>query len=209
MATTASTHRHRLRANNTRQSIIIMALDRPSGRRRGEAQTATTTSTRSCRSSSCRGSVARGLGFTTEEIANNSLKFKRKRQSIDQLRSAGQSLSSSSSTILMLLNSVQWLAVLVLLLSVHAASGAAISAAAVTTDPLMNRSNSSVVVSPIAQSTVFGAIPSPIIRLPSNSLIKYNSYRDVSILHMKVPRDTRTVFFSFRAHEEFKSAFRK
>lgn len=48
-----------------------------------------------------------------------------------------------------------------------------------------------------------------IVRLPSNSLLKYTSYKDVSILHFRVPHDTRNAYFTFKAFEESKSAFRK
>lgn len=49
----------------------------------------------------------------------------------------------------------------------------------------------------------------PLVRLPSNTLLKYTAYKDVSILHFVVPTDTRTAFFNFKAYEETKSAFRK
>lgn len=49
----------------------------------------------------------------------------------------------------------------------------------------------------------------PLVRLPSNTLLKYTSYKDVSILHFDVPADTRTAYFNFKAYEEGKSAFRK
>lgn len=49
----------------------------------------------------------------------------------------------------------------------------------------------------------------PIVRLPSNTLLKYTAYKDVSILHFRVPQDTRTAMFSFKAYEESKSAFRE
>jgi len=49
----------------------------------------------------------------------------------------------------------------------------------------------------------------PLVRLPSNTLLKYTSYKDVSILHFRIPADTRTALFSFKAYEESKSAFRK
>lgn len=49
----------------------------------------------------------------------------------------------------------------------------------------------------------------PLVRLPSNTLLKYTAYKDVSILHFVVPSDTRTAFFNFKAYEETKSAFRK
>ncbi|KAH8312490.1 hypothetical protein KR044_011029 [Drosophila immigrans] len=47
------------------------------------------------------------------------------------------------------------------------------------------------------------------VRLPSNSLLKYTSYKDVSILHFEVPPDSRAAYFSFKAFEESKSTFRK
>lgn len=144
-----------------------------------------------------------GLSFRTEAIRNNSLQFKRKCQSIDQLRNFYQ----SQSTWLLLVNS---LLLVMLLIVVTPVNGAALGA--LTKDALlMNRSSSSSSSSvPMTSSSSGpGAIPSPVIRLPSNSLIKYTAYRDVSILHFQVPRDTRTLHFSFRAHEEFKSAFRK
>lgn len=49
----------------------------------------------------------------------------------------------------------------------------------------------------------------PLVRLPSNTLLKYTAYKDVSILHFRIPTDTRSAFFSFKAYEESKSAFRK
>lgn len=49
----------------------------------------------------------------------------------------------------------------------------------------------------------------PLVRLPSNTLLKYTAYKDVSILHFRIPSDTRTALFSFKAYEEPKSAFRK
>ncbi|XP_034112878.1 uncharacterized protein LOC117573659 [Drosophila albomicans] len=45
------------------------------------------------------------------------------------------------------------------------------------------------------------------VRLPSNSLLKYTSYKDVSILHFEVPPDSRAAYFSFKAFEESKSTF--
>ncbi|XP_004524302.1 uncharacterized protein LOC101456267 isoform X1 [Ceratitis capitata] len=45
-------------------------------------------------------------------------------------------------------------------------------------------------------------------RLPLNILQKYTSYKDVSILHFRVPQDTRTAAFAFKAYEETKSSFR-
>lgn len=53
------------------------------------------------------------------------------------------------------------------------------------------------------------ADPIPLVRLPSNTLLKYTAYKDVSILHFVVPSDTRTAYFNFKAYEETKSAFRK
>lgn len=47
------------------------------------------------------------------------------------------------------------------------------------------------------------------VRLPSNTLLKYGAYKDVSILHFRVPLDTQAAYFSFKAFEESKSAFRK
>lgn len=49
----------------------------------------------------------------------------------------------------------------------------------------------------------------PLVRLPSNTLLKYTAYKDVSILHFHIPTDTRTAHFNFKAYEETKSAFRK
>ncbi|KAH8236663.1 hypothetical protein KR026_007616, partial [Drosophila bipectinata] len=48
-----------------------------------------------------------------------------------------------------------------------------------------------------------------VVRLPSNSLLKYTSYKDVSILHFDVPPDTRTAYFTFKAFEDSKSAFQR
>lgn len=48
-----------------------------------------------------------------------------------------------------------------------------------------------------------------VVRLPSNTLLKYNSYKDVSILHFRMPPDTKRAVFTFKAIEESKSAFRK
>ncbi|XP_054738185.1 uncharacterized protein LOC129244530 [Anastrepha obliqua] len=48
-----------------------------------------------------------------------------------------------------------------------------------------------------------------VVRLPLNTLLKYTSYKDVSILHFRVPPDTRTAFFTFKAYEESKSAFQR
>lgn len=47
----------------------------------------------------------------------------------------------------------------------------------------------------------------PLVRLPSNTLLKYTAYKDVSILHFRIPVDTQTALFSFKAYEESKSAF--
>ncbi|XP_058062007.1 uncharacterized protein LOC131212237 [Anopheles bellator] len=49
----------------------------------------------------------------------------------------------------------------------------------------------------------------PLERLPSNTLLKYTAYKDVSILHFRIPADTRTAFFSFKAYEESKGAFQR
>lgn len=49
----------------------------------------------------------------------------------------------------------------------------------------------------------------PLVRLPSNTLLKYSAYKDVSILHFRIPTETRTALFSFKAYEESKGAFRK
>ncbi|XP_037030331.1 uncharacterized protein LOC119070122 [Bradysia coprophila] len=49
----------------------------------------------------------------------------------------------------------------------------------------------------------------PLVRLPSNTLLKYTAYKDVSILHFRIPSDTRTAYFSFKAYEEKKSAFQR
>lgn len=49
----------------------------------------------------------------------------------------------------------------------------------------------------------------PLVRLPSNTLLKYTAYKDVSILHFHIPTDTRTAYFSFKAYEETRSAFCK
>lgn len=49
----------------------------------------------------------------------------------------------------------------------------------------------------------------PLVRLPSNTLLKYTAYKDVSILHFRVPWDARTALFTFKAFEETKGAFRK
>lgn len=134
-----------------------------------------------------------------------SLEFNRKRQSIGQLRKFCQSQQPK----LLLFSSFVW-TVVVLLINCHIApvSSAAI---AVTNEPpsitVTNRTTTGGAAAAAPGVMSPSAIPSPIIRLPSNSLIKYTAYRDVSILHFQVPRDTRTLYYSFRAHEEFKSAF--
>ncbi|KAI9578195.1 hypothetical protein GQX74_015081 [Glossina fuscipes] len=46
-----------------------------------------------------------------------------------------------------------------------------------------------------------------VVRLPSNILLKYITYKDVSILHFFVPENTRQAIFTFKAVEEPKSAF--
>ncbi|EDV93871.1 uncharacterized protein LOC6564405 [Drosophila grimshawi] len=48
-----------------------------------------------------------------------------------------------------------------------------------------------------------------IVRLPSNTLLKYTSYKDVSILHFRVPSDSRAAYFTFKATEESKSSFQR
>ncbi|XP_017143120.1 uncharacterized protein LOC108156266 [Drosophila miranda] len=48
-----------------------------------------------------------------------------------------------------------------------------------------------------------------IVRLPSNSLLKYTSYKDVAILHFRVPPDSRAAYFTFKAFEESKNAFKR
>ncbi|KAH8295003.1 hypothetical protein KR018_005357 [Drosophila ironensis] len=48
-----------------------------------------------------------------------------------------------------------------------------------------------------------------VVRLPSNSLLKYTSYKDVAILHFIVPPDSRTAHFTFKAFEDSKSAFQR
>lgn len=48
-----------------------------------------------------------------------------------------------------------------------------------------------------------------VLRLPLNNLFKYTAYKDISILHFKVPADTRAAFFAFKAFEEGKSTFCK
>ena len=46
----------------------------------------------------------------------------------------------------------------------------------------------------------------PLVRLPSNTLLKYTAYKDVSIQHFLIPMDTRSAMFSFKSNEESKSA---
>lgn len=46
----------------------------------------------------------------------------------------------------------------------------------------------------------------PLVRLPSNVLLKYTAYKDVSIQHYLMPTDTRSATFSFKSYEESKSA---
>lgn len=49
----------------------------------------------------------------------------------------------------------------------------------------------------------------PLVRLPSNTLLKYTAYKDVSIQHFLIPLDSRSALFSFKAYEESKSALSK
>lgn len=46
----------------------------------------------------------------------------------------------------------------------------------------------------------------PLVRLPSNTLLKYTAYKDVSIQHFLIPMDSRSALFTFKAYEESKSA---
>jgi hypothetical protein len=46
----------------------------------------------------------------------------------------------------------------------------------------------------------------PLVRLPSNTLLKYSAYKDVSIQHFLIPMDSRSAMFSFKSYEESKSA---
>uniref|UniRef100_A0A0K8W3X1 Transmembrane protein 8B n=3 Tax=Bactrocera latifrons TaxID=174628 RepID=A0A0K8W3X1_BACLA len=48
-----------------------------------------------------------------------------------------------------------------------------------------------------------------VVRLPLHTLLKYTAYKDISILHFKVPADTRAAFFAFKAYEEGKSVFHR
>lgn len=59
------------------------------------------------------------------------------------------------------------------------------------------------------QEQIYHHRPIPLVRLPSNTLLKYTAYKDVSILHFRVPTDTRFAYFSFKANEETRSAFRE
>uniref|UniRef100_A0A1L8D9Q3 EGF-like domain-containing protein n=2 Tax=Nyssomyia neivai TaxID=330878 RepID=A0A1L8D9Q3_9DIPT len=75
---------------------------------------------------------------------------------------------------------------------------------------LINTYQASVVASVVDGTTA--VVPpgqTPLVRLPSNTLLKYTAYKDVSILHFRVPQDTRTAMFSFKAYEESKSAFQR
>lgn len=54
-----------------------------------------------------------------------------------------------------------------------------------------------------------GSSQTPLVRMPSNTLLKYTAYKDVSILHFRIPTDTLSAVFSFKAYEESKSAFSK
>lgn len=46
----------------------------------------------------------------------------------------------------------------------------------------------------------------PLVRLPSNTLLKYTAYKDVSIQHFLMPMNSRSAMFSFKSYEESKSA---
>uniref|UniRef100_A0A1B0GJC8 EGF-like domain-containing protein n=2 Tax=Lutzomyia longipalpis TaxID=7200 RepID=A0A1B0GJC8_LUTLO len=75
---------------------------------------------------------------------------------------------------------------------------------------LINTYQASVVASAAdGATTVVAPGQTPLVRLPSNTLLKYTAYKDVSILHFRVPQDTRTAMFSFKAYEESKSAFQR
>lgn len=197
-------HRHRLRGGPEEErhkgtdTAAEMALDRLQRSRR--------TTTEIISWPSIEGLVSSGA---KEAITKGSLKFKRKRRSsIGQLRNFYQ---SQSPMLRLLVGSL----LVALLLNSHIVPVSTMSIAAVTNEPptlmMATRSSSNNSSGRATSETVAtsNAIPSPIIRLPSNSLIKYTAYRDVSILHFQVPRDTRTLYYSFRAHEEFKSAFCK
>uniref|UniRef100_A0A6B2E627 EGF-like domain-containing protein n=1 Tax=Phlebotomus kandelakii TaxID=1109342 RepID=A0A6B2E627_9DIPT len=75
---------------------------------------------------------------------------------------------------------------------------------------LINTYQASVVAN-VADGAATMAAPGQtlLVRLPSNTLLKYTAYKDVSILHFRVPQDTRTAMFSFKAYEESKSAFQR
>lgn len=72
-----------------------------------------------------------------------------------------------------------------------------------TTTTTTTASTTSNATSPTIQGQI------PLVRLPSNTLLKYTAYKDVSILHFRIPTDTRTALFNFKAYEETRSAFRK
>jgi hypothetical protein len=63
--------------------------------------------------------------------------------------------------------------------------------------------------SSISDGNQNGSQQVPLVRLPSNTLLKYTAYKGVSILHFRIPTDTRSAVFSFKAYEESKSAFSK
>lgn len=204
-------YRHRLPAANTWAAVEVAVVR--------EVHQHQDMASRGSRSRSTGGDEVKGLLYkeqeNTTDIANSSLKFKRKRQSTDQYR-ANFCQSQSAATTTGLLSIVASLATVLLIISARVAPASSAAIAAVTNEPThlfgLNPTSNSVAGSnptESASTTGHGTIPSPIIRLPSNSLIKYTAYRDVSILHFQVPRDTRTLFYSFRAHEEFKSAFCK
>lgn len=212
-------HPHRLRergAARSRNTTVAMALDRQRSSSRRHSR-----SRRRTAGAAVEGRQLIDMSSANKaelNVANAVLKFKQKRQSMDQLLNIHRS-QSTSTAVLFLVSSF----VAVLLLNGHIVPVGAMSIAAVTNEPplallLSNRTSSSAAsarggeggAAAMATATTSpGAIPSPIIRLPSNSLIKYTAYRDVSILHFQVPRDSRTLYYSFRAHEEFKSAFCK
>lgn len=97
-----------------------------------------------------------------------------------------------------------------------ATSVPAVAAASVQLPPTQSslnsyrqQSGSSISVENDTSSSSGGGKQIPLVRLPSNTLLKYTAYKDVSILHFRVPMDTRTAQFSFKAYEESKSAFSK